>query len=209
MLDMFKPIRFASGILVKRCLLVAATGTLIHSAFGADGRPEYSPLDTGSSIVIGGGPSVAMLGSWEKRIGGLVGYSVWKPEPKIARTVGAHSDAVWTFYGMYHEGQDSRWSPDPTLSAGFTYGYRKSWVDQAGRGAAYQLYWGFVGSDRNSHDLPSVVNSTPGMTFSWLEPAGAKNLSANLMWMHISNAGTTAHNRGENFFLLTLDFRLH
>jgi hypothetical protein len=189
--------------------LSLATLTLLSSAALATSDLTPGSYDQGSSIVVGGGPSIVLLGGWERRVAALVGYSTWKPEPKIEHKLGNHIQQVWTFYGMFHEGQDSRWDYTPTFSAGFTYGYRKAWADSSGRGFAYQLYWGFMIDDKTSHDLPSTVNSTPGMTFTWMRPLGAKNLNANLQWMHVSNGNTQQPNRGENFFLLTLDCLLH
>ncbi len=191
--------------------VIALGGALFLAAVSqaADDGSAYNAFDTGSSIVVGGGLSIPMLGSWERRAGGLVGYSTWRPEPKLTKRLGAHSDVVWTYYGMYHVGRDGDFSPETTFAAGFTYGYRKSWEDDSGRGFAYQLYWGALQADRGSRDLPSSLNSTPGMVFSWLRPLGAKNVNANLQYLHISNGGTVKRNRGENFFLLTLEFKLH
>jgi hypothetical protein len=169
---------------------------------------EASSIDTGRSVFIGGGVSIPMVGSWERRAGGLAGYSMWRPEPKLHHFFGDHLDAVWGFYGMYHSGRDGRFDPDPTLAGGFTFGYRKTWADEAGRGFAYQLYWGGIYGSTPSRDLPSELNSTPGMIFSWLRPLGARNMNANLQYMHMSNAGFVSPNRGENFFLLTLEFKL-
>ena len=150
-----------------------------------------------------------MVGSWERRAGGVLGYETWRPEPRLRHFFGSHVDAVWSYYGMYHSGRDGRYAPDPTWAAGFTFGYRKSWEDAQGRGVACELYWGGLQGDRGSRDLPSSLNSPPGVELSWLHPLGAREMNLDLRYEHISNGGTYSPNRGENFFLLLLDFKIH
>jgi len=194
---------------MTRRLSAFALLTVASLAHPALDDPRYSALDYGSSIFVGGGPSIPMVGSWERRVGGMAGYSTWQPEPRLEHFLGAHVDAVWSFYGMYHVGRDGRFEPDPTWSAGFTFGYRKAWEDSQGRGFAYKLYWGGIQGSRGSRDLPSSFNSTPGMEFTWLRPLGARKMDVSLQYEHISNAGTDSPNRGENFFLLLFDFKIH
>lgn len=170
---------------------------------------RYSPLDYGSSVFVGAGGSIPMVGSWERRAGALAGYSTWQPEPRLRRWFGDHVDSVWSFYGMYHEGRDGRFEPDPTWAAGFTYGYRKSWEKADGRGIALEVYWGGIWGTRASRDLPSSINSTPGVELSWLRAFGARNMNLDLRYEHMSNGGTVTPNRGENFFLLLFDFKIH
>ncbi len=149
-----------------------------------------------------------MLGSWERRIAGLIGYSTWKSEPKLTRFFGPHMQQVWKFYGIYHSGQDSQFQADPTFGAGFLYGYRKSWENQSGRGLYFDLDWGFLMADKGSHDLPSDLNSTPSASIGLLKPFGWDSVNLGVQYLHISNGGTTPHNRGENFFLLTVNWLL-
>ena len=199
---------------MRRQLLFATLLSMATLSFASSDSLDTAGLDTsqrdsGHSIIVGGGVSIPMLGSWERRGGGMLGYSMWTPEPRVRRLFGANAEAVWTFYGMYHEGIDGRYEPTPTWLGGFNYGFRKSWENDAGRGFAYQLYWGGNYASARSRDLPSSINSTPGMVFSWLRPLGARGMNLNLQYEHMSNGGTVRRNRGENFFLLELEFKLH
>ena len=60
--------------------------------------------------------------------------------------------------------------------------------------------------NRESHDLASWLNSTPTATFGKYIDAD-KSRYLGLRIMHISNAGTKHHNRGQNYFMLTYGIR--
>ncbi|MGL1595030.1 acyloxyacyl hydrolase, partial [Vibrio parahaemolyticus] len=55
-----------------------------------------------------------------------------------------------------------------------------------------------------SHDLPSVVNSTPTLGIGWFAWSGKKRLSIGVRYLHISNANTHRENAGQNQVLLYL-----
>jgi hypothetical protein len=67
---------------------------------------------------------------------------------------------------------------------------------------------GLQAADKNTHDLPSKLNSTPMFAVGTRFAAGRRTWTVALRFLHISNAGTLGHakhsNRGQNQFLLML-----
>lgn len=72
------------------------------------------------------------------------------------------------------------------------------------RGFFFDLGIGLQAQSRISHDLPSVVNSTPTLGIGWFAWSGKKRLSIGVRYLHISNANTHRENAGQNQVLLYL-----
>jgi hypothetical protein len=67
--------------------------------------------------------------------------------------------------------------------------------------------WGLQYTNRLTHDIDSLWNSTPMIGTGFIVPVDGDELIFSLRYFHISNAGTAGDNEGLNFFQFQVGYR--
>ena len=67
--------------------------------------------------------------------------------------------------------------------------------------------WGVQYTNRLTHDIDSMWNSTPMLGAGFVVPVQGKELMFTVRYFHISNAGTQGGNEGLNFFQVLVGLR--
>jgi hypothetical protein len=154
------------------------------------------------------GKSVIVLGSSETRYGGGISYAYGKHEPRF-ETHFASAQLVVEGYYDNTVGNGHRSSVNDSDTLGFLYYGR--WFSRTSMERPRPFFdfgWGFQYADRPTRDLPSEINSTPFGDLGLAFPCGKQQIMASVRYLHISNAGFVAPNRGQNqiFLMATYSF---
>ena len=147
------------------------------------------------------------LGSEDTRRGALYSVAYGRPEPRL-HFWGYDAEMDLEAYFMFTKG-GADFIAGPNSS--FHYGLLLV-------GRYYQHYaktlrafveggWGLQYTNRLTHDIDSLWNSTPMIGAGFIVPMRGDELMVSLRYFHISNGGTAGDNEGLNFFQLSAGLR--
>ena len=184
---------------------------LLILGFGATtfGATEDDPA--ASSHIISGfiGRGMQILGTEEVRTGGGFGYAFARREPRFfikklpAQVVYEGYIDTTKSPGVYGA------APETTFAlGGLAYARWLLPANRNGLGAFFDVGWGLQAQTHPTDNLDRVINSTPLVDAGASFNIGKQELLIGARYLHISNAGTKGHNKGENqlFFLIGLRY---
>ncbi|MBS1706197.1 MAG: acyloxyacyl hydrolase [Armatimonadetes bacterium] len=148
--------------------------------------------------------SLLTLGSMDKRYGAGIGYQHIQPNRRWSfkgnpAKLNIEGYASWTKSDWFWAPPGNRYQVGILFSARYQHRMNAStdWFWEAG--------WGAQLANRKTHDLDSILNSTPtigiGAVFH-------QSFYVTFRLMHISNAGLSGRNKGQNQLMLMLGSKL-
>ena len=177
----------------------------VASVFGA----SDSDFNTSSHEVKGFiGRGLLVLGTEEVRTGGGIGYAYARREPRFF----INKIPAQVVYEGYFETTKSPGvfgaAPDTSFAVGgLAYARWLLPANRHGLGAFVDLGWGLQAQNHATDNLDSIVNSTPLLQAGATIAKGKQEFMLGARYLHISNAGTKGHNKGENQLFLLIGFR--
>ncbi len=147
------------------------------------------------------------LGSEDTRRGAMYAVSRSKHEPRL-HFMGYDADLdVEAYYMFTKGGSDFIAGPNSSHHYGvlFTGRYFQHYAKSAR--AFVEGGWGLQYTNRLTHDLDSLWNSTPMLGMGIIVPFDKKDLMISVRYFHISNAGTAGDNEGLNFIQFRFGLR--
>ena len=147
------------------------------------------------------------LGSEDTRRGGYYSLAFGKPEPRLHFWGYDAELDIEAYYIVTKGGSDFLAGPNTSHHYGvMLVGRYFERYSKAVR-AFLEGGWGLQYTNRLTHDLDSLWNSTPMIGAGFVVPLKDAELMFTLRYFHISNAGTAGDNEGLNFFQFQVGYR--
>jgi hypothetical protein len=169
------------------------------AASASDGASRY--------LTVFGGRSQLYLGSEDPRRTGGIGLAFGRLEPRLRFRATPGELFVEGYYAHSGTPGASGSGPNETEALGALAYARYRLENGRGWHAYGDLGWGLQYATQTTVDLDSRFNSTPilgiGVAFDTFEG----EMSVGLRMLHISNAGLSGRNQGQNQLFVVLGFR--
>lgn len=169
---------------------------------------EFSREDTFWSAEIGGGYGVMFLGSSEDRTGGFAGLEWSRPASFLAfrKRPDIESREVFAIRAFASEPEQS----GKRSFTGITFTFGGRWV---GRGRELKNLYVEAGTgpflvNRTTQDLSSRFNFGTYIGAGLYLGSDPHAPRLGFRYLHISNGGIMPHNRGVNYFIASLGFKI-
>lgn len=147
------------------------------------------------------------LGSEDTRRGGLYSVSRSQREPRL-HFWGYDAELDYEAYYMFTKGgADFMAGPNSSHHYGLLLVGRYYQKYAKSARAFVEGGWGLQYTNRLTHDLDSLWNSTPLVGAGVIVPFERYELMLSVRYFHISNAGTAGDNEGLNFFQVRFGLR--
>jgi hypothetical protein len=147
------------------------------------------------------------LGSEDTRRGAMYSVSMSHREPRL-HFWGYDAELDYEAYYMFTKGgADFMAGPNSSHHYGVLLTGRYFQKYAKSSRAFVEGGWGLQYTDRLTHDLDSLWNSTPMVGAGIVVPFERTDLVISVRYFHISNAGTAGDNEGLNFFQLRFGLR--
>lgn len=171
-------------------------------------EPAELPRDHYQMVYVAPFVNVPVLGSQDERVGVFVGYQAVRPEKRFTLWGQPLKLALETNLSYSYGGGWRFRVRDQYLALGLLALAKYEVVGPSRRGFYYELGWGAHFATRRTWDLNSPINSSPVFGGGWIFPVRETTGYLGLRMYHISNAGTSGSNQGQNQLLLFTGFRL-
>lgn len=159
------------------------------------------------AVRVSFGQSLLALGSEDIRNGAGIALDYAVPSRRLAFRRLPAELVMEGYVNRTHSTGASGKPPNTTLDYGVLALARYTGATRGAVAAYVELGWGLQYTTRRSVDLDSRLNSTP--TFgAGLAISGARRAYVGVRLMHISNAGLSGRNQGQNQFMVTMSVRL-
>jgi hypothetical protein len=147
------------------------------------------------------------LGSEDTRRGAMYSFSYSHPEPRL-HFWGYDAELDIEPYFMFTKGgADFIAGPNSSFHYGvLLIGRYFQHYTHATR-AFVEGGWGLQYTNRLTHDIDSLWNSTPMLGVGFIVPFKGEELMFTVRYFHISNGGTAGDNEGLNFFQFSAGLR--
>lgn len=175
---------------------------LVWSAFAAAQKNHW--LVSGFS-----GQSIIVFGSADSRVTNGVGlaYSFGR---QARLRMGEHPGELITevYYDLSKSNGVKNFPANTTSAWGFLTYARYRWRPKSAPASFLDIGWGLQDASRTSRDLVSKLNSTPFVDFGIVVGQDHERAFVGARLLHISNANTVDHNRGQNQIYLLIQLPL-
>ena len=148
------------------------------------------------------------FGGEEKRVDRGFGIAYAKPEPSFRW--GSNPGKLLMEFMYLHSDSRGIGTDPPNVADMYAFfaSSRVQFAPRGGLGAYIDPGLGILYVDRQTHDLSSKLNTVPSLGLGlYFRPRNGGEYGLGLRYLHISNSGFVAHNRGVNNLMLSLSYR--